>query len=411
MKRQSYKYQRGFTILELVISLSVGLIVLAALSSTFFIQRKTFDNQEQITTMVQTGRAAIDMMSREIQSGGYDPTGMLQRNTYPIEDGKAFVGVPYDDANPTYLRILSDFDGDEATTGENEEIIYRFNSSDKKIERNTGGGFQPFAENIENFTFTLLREDGSTPVTTQADSKYVRIVRLTITARSEDIDPNFAANGGYRTTTLISDVKVRNMGLDKIADDGSGTTTSATGGTTSTSTVPPTTTTTTAALNVTEILQVTSTTTEPGITTTTFVGDIQDTVTLHIAVGTCAVKDGKINRVLARLRITDYVTSEPISNATVTWKVVDTGTDIGDEQGPMTNFGSIRPDLSSYQGWYGGYESCNCSDEAGLSCAISKPEFSYPLFRKVDVVVTINLPGYGNVTMRINDNEIIEVEG
>ncbi|MBL7208292.1 MAG: prepilin-type N-terminal cleavage/methylation domain-containing protein, partial [Desulfobacterales bacterium] len=65
----------GFTLVELLIAMTIGLIILAALSSTFLMQRKIYDVQEQIVEMVQTARAAMDMMTREIRMAGYDPTG------------------------------------------------------------------------------------------------------------------------------------------------------------------------------------------------------------------------------------------------------------------------------------------------------------------------------------------------
>ncbi|MBW2568666.1 MAG: prepilin-type N-terminal cleavage/methylation domain-containing protein, partial [Deltaproteobacteria bacterium] len=67
--------ESGFTLVELLISMTIGLIILTALSSTFLMQRKIYDVQEQMVEMVQTARAAMDMMTREIRMAGYDPTG------------------------------------------------------------------------------------------------------------------------------------------------------------------------------------------------------------------------------------------------------------------------------------------------------------------------------------------------
>lgn len=70
--------ESGFTLVELLISMTIGLIILTALSSTFLMQRKIYDVQEQIVEMVQTARAAIDMMTREIRMAGYGaPTSDL----------------------------------------------------------------------------------------------------------------------------------------------------------------------------------------------------------------------------------------------------------------------------------------------------------------------------------------------
>jgi prepilin-type N-terminal cleavage/methylation domain-containing protein len=70
--------ESGFTLVELLIAMTIGLIILAALSSTFLMQRKIYDVQEQIVEMVQNARAAMDIMTREIRMAGYGaPTSDL----------------------------------------------------------------------------------------------------------------------------------------------------------------------------------------------------------------------------------------------------------------------------------------------------------------------------------------------
>lgn len=65
------KNHKGFTLIELLIAMVVFLVVVAALSSTFVLQRKTYDAQQQYTEMVQNGRAAVDLMTSEIMMTGY----------------------------------------------------------------------------------------------------------------------------------------------------------------------------------------------------------------------------------------------------------------------------------------------------------------------------------------------------
>lgn len=188
----------GFTLIELLIAMALALVVIGALSSAFLSQFKTFDAQEQVTEMIQDARAAMDMISREVKMAGYDPTGA------------GIVGIPY---SATQLEIRADLNGDGETDGTasnddtNEEIIYTYDSTNKQIDRNTGGGAQPFAENIQSFTFQYYDTDGNT-TTTAAD---IRQIELTITARTSEPDPNYGQNSGYRTYTLISYVTPRNL--------------------------------------------------------------------------------------------------------------------------------------------------------------------------------------------------------
>jgi len=194
--------ESGFTLVELLISMTIGLIILAALSSTFLMQRKIYDVQEQIVEMVQTARAAMDMMTREIRMAGYDPTGA------------GFDGITYD---ADQLEIKADMyetnntgnpDGD--TDDSNEHIKYTMDSDYPfEIRRNTGGGRQEFALNIQSFTFEYLDSAGNATTTT-AD---IRQIRITIKARTSKADADYSANNGYRTHTLTSLITPRNLGL------------------------------------------------------------------------------------------------------------------------------------------------------------------------------------------------------
>ncbi|NQT10838.1 MAG: prepilin-type N-terminal cleavage/methylation domain-containing protein [Desulfobacteraceae bacterium] len=205
MNYLSKNKESGFTLVELLIAMTIGLIILAALSSTFLIQRKTYDVQEQIVEMVQTARAAMDMITREIRMAGYDPTGA------------GFDGIIY---NADQLQIETDINGDgnilndDGSYDSNEHIVYKYYDKDSiypyQTKRKTGNGnFQPFAENIQSFIFDYLDSSGSATTTT-AD---IRQIRITITARTSKADADYSANNGYRTHTLTSFITPRNLGL------------------------------------------------------------------------------------------------------------------------------------------------------------------------------------------------------
>ena len=202
--------EKGFTLVEILISMSIGLIIILALSSTFLLQSDAYDDQEQITEMVQTARAAIDMMTREIRMAGYDPTATMQRSD-PTESD--FVGIPY---NNTQLRIVADLNGDAETDGSitdddtNEDITYSYDATNFQIDRDTGAGGQPFAENIQSLTFSYLDSSGNATTTTSD----IRQIEISITARTAKPDHNYLPNSGYRTYTLSSVIITpRNLAL------------------------------------------------------------------------------------------------------------------------------------------------------------------------------------------------------
>ena len=190
MRTAEHLNHRGMTLVELLISMAVGLIVLGALVGTFIIQEQAYKTQEQITEMVQSARAAMDMIAREIQMAGYDPTGAT------------FDAIPY---NSSQLQIRADHNGDGDTGDTNEDVIYTYDGTSLRINRNA----QPFAENIQSFAFTYQDGSGSATTTT-AD---IRQIQINITARTGKPDPNYGLNGGYRTYLLKSLVTPKNLNL------------------------------------------------------------------------------------------------------------------------------------------------------------------------------------------------------
>ncbi len=195
----SKKGNGGFTLIELMIAMAVGLVLLGAMYGVFTMHNKTFGTQEQIAEMQQSARAAMDMMTREIRIAGYNPAGVT------------FDGIPYD---ADKLQMYADLDGDGNTNGTNEYIKYTMDSDYPfEIRRDTGGGRQEFALNIQSFTFVYLKADGVTAVTTSADNDNIRQIRITITARTGRPDLDYTPNGGYRTYTLTSVITPRNLGL------------------------------------------------------------------------------------------------------------------------------------------------------------------------------------------------------
>ncbi len=182
----------GFTIVELLVSIAVFGIIFGIIYSTFIMQRRYFSMQEEITQMQQNVRAAMDMIVREVSLAGYDPTDA------------GFYGITY---STSQLQIKADLNGDGDVDDSNENIIYTYDSANYQIDRNTGGGNQPFAEDIEAFNFSYLDSDGNA-TTSSSD---IRQVQLTITGRTSKPNPDYPDNNGYRTYTLTTLVTPRNL--------------------------------------------------------------------------------------------------------------------------------------------------------------------------------------------------------
>lgn len=191
--------QKGFTLVELVVSVALSLIIIFVLITIFFIQRTAFDHQQRISGLQQNIRAAMDMMTREIKMAGYDPSGTITE----------FNGIIYDTSQ---LRILADLDSSGTTTNDsNEDITYRYYDENDatyplELKRKTGSGsFQPFVEDIKAFTFSYLDANGVATTT----SSGIRQVQITITGRTARPHPVY----GYRYGTLTSVITPKNLGF------------------------------------------------------------------------------------------------------------------------------------------------------------------------------------------------------
>jgi prepilin-type N-terminal cleavage/methylation domain-containing protein len=77
-------------------------------------------------------------------------------------------------------------------------------------DENSGLGGQPQVDNIENLQFGYLDANGN-PTANPAD---IRIVRVTLRARTNDSDPEYKSDGGYRKRVIASNIHLRNMGLE-----------------------------------------------------------------------------------------------------------------------------------------------------------------------------------------------------
>jgi len=77
------------------------------------------------------------------------------------------------------------------------------------LMRDDGGGAQPVADGIETLQFTYFDEDGGPPTT----SAGIRIIRVSLTAKTNVPDPDYKEGGGYRRRQLASNIHLRNMGI------------------------------------------------------------------------------------------------------------------------------------------------------------------------------------------------------
>ena len=206
-KEKETKNNDGFSIVEMLIAVAIGLIVLAGLVVVFVSQKKAYDVQAQVAEMHQNARAALDMISQDIAMAGYDP-----------KKDPGVVGIPYHDDR---LQLRADLSGDGYTNGVNEDVTYILAGTVINRISIANGTPVAFAENVEAFDFWYYKADGS-EVNSSAQEDEIQKVRIELTMRTSRPDPTFAANSGYRTRTLSSEVIPRNLALNIVGGGGTG---------------------------------------------------------------------------------------------------------------------------------------------------------------------------------------------
>ncbi len=193
MKCSENRNTGGFTLIELLVAMGLGMVVLAAVTTTFMSQTRFYSAQEQVNEMQQNARGALDIITRELKMAGYKP------------NGGSFSGVTY---STSQLLIQADLDssGTICTSSctsitVNEQITYAHDNTNKRITRALGSGAaEVLADNITAFTFSYLDANGASTTTT-AD---IRQVSLNITARTAKPDPNYGYREYQVTATITS---------------------------------------------------------------------------------------------------------------------------------------------------------------------------------------------------------------
>jgi type IV pilus assembly protein PilW len=237
--------KKAFTLLELLIALAISGVVMAGIYSAYYSQQKSYITQEQVAAMQQELRAAMYIMQREIRMAGCDPigsagAGIQTANANAITFTLDITGGESDGKDNDTDGSVDEADENRFSDGScddtNENITYSLYTANgiQKLGRDTGGGNQPVAENIDALDFVYLDEDnnildddGSGNVTTSIAS--VRSVQITMVARTGKRDPGYtnhtsyknqqdttiyiALNDNFRRKLSTAEVECRNLGL------------------------------------------------------------------------------------------------------------------------------------------------------------------------------------------------------
>lgn len=103
--------QSGFSLVELMVGMTIGLVLVAAVGQIFVSSKQTYRVQEQVSTVYESGRFGLQLMESAVRAAGYrgDPYASSPQQTFP----------------PTAPAIL----GLEGASGAPDEITIRYAGS------------------------------------------------------------------------------------------------------------------------------------------------------------------------------------------------------------------------------------------------------------------------------------------
>jgi len=251
------KGSKGVTLVELMVALVISAVLIAALYRTFIAQQKAYNIQEQVVDMQQNARLAISKMIRDIRMAGFGnvrpavlaampgtPTNTFTMNgdnitvigAYrPLRDDDTKEPITVTEAGGKTIILshptdeFDDYDFicigglfsyviqgtkprgkvnvltlDRVPYDPKGEYIYKIEPL--TYDRETDPDLKDIIESVQ---FGYFDENGNPTGT--ADN--VRMVKLTVTAKTKEKDPDYKGVDGYRRRVFTSNIQLRNIGI------------------------------------------------------------------------------------------------------------------------------------------------------------------------------------------------------
>lgn len=184
--------KKGLTLVELMVVMVLSTLLMSAAYISYTAQHKGGRLQEQVATMQQDIRAAMEIMGRDVRNAGCDPT---------------FADIPpllADTSGPNVLGLAWDSSG----TGTEQHIRYEVNSNNLRRNEET------LIQNVTSFGIVYWNSSGNTiPLgsseklsSTQVDN--VESVEVTVQVKSNRVDPD---TGKYIYRSITRRIKLRNI--------------------------------------------------------------------------------------------------------------------------------------------------------------------------------------------------------
>jgi prepilin-type N-terminal cleavage/methylation domain-containing protein len=197
-----HKTNQGFTLIEILIVLALGLVVLGAVLNIFIKQNETSQAQQEIAYAQQNVRAAMDLMMREIRNAGCDMAGdaFSAQEVIPQAEG-------------TVIQVRSDLNENGDCLDANEDVTYSINAY-YQLERNG----QVLVDSPGGISFGYVLRDGTVfdppgpgdpaLVLDAAQRALIRAVIIWVGINTANPAPD---TGEYRLRPLMNATSIRNL--------------------------------------------------------------------------------------------------------------------------------------------------------------------------------------------------------
>ena len=205
-KRQ--KRNAGFSILELMLVMTIILIVLGLVMTLFARSLNTRQRESSRTDALTAAQAALNVISREIANSGY---GLKLE-----ADGIADNGVVDADSDAETIHFRANTTNDNIElTDPGEDVTYYYEPGTQSIlryDQNGNGIGVPqtsiVINRISSLSFQYFDYSGSNPVPTidVVPTPQTGRVRVTVTVKLEQVE----GQTNPQDVTLVSDVTLRN---------------------------------------------------------------------------------------------------------------------------------------------------------------------------------------------------------
>ena len=231
-------YSKGFTLVELLIALSISSIVMVAMYQTFNSQQKSYMIQEDVASMQQGLRASMFLLTNDIRMAGYDSQLSDNFGITDIRPRDINNNVDTGITGHSCIEVTEDLD-DSGTITAGERIqysVYDFIAGDGNIDiaRDSGTGRRLLAENIQGFGLAFAFDDdldGELDTYTAANPGATQHIIWAIDSDGDndldmhldtdlngiiDLSDDTSADGMINGVALPSDVSIDNIRAVKI---------------------------------------------------------------------------------------------------------------------------------------------------------------------------------------------------